>query len=172
MRRCATPLHEAGLDEQLRQVLTDHGAGRAHHEVQDDLPALHGVLIQTFDVSCMAIGTQSAAFVRPGLDPGRGHTTRMSFRRLETWFREQRSSSRTDPPNRAFLSLSLKTGFKVYPHRPPCSCWLCQRRSPLRTETHSSWSLPGDTAGPLSSTGFKHLRQVKLFLHTEAQDDN
>lgn len=69
------PFHEAGLDEQLRQVLTDDGRGRAHHEVQDDLPALHGVLIQTLDVSRMAIWTQSAAFVRPGLDPAHGHTS-------------------------------------------------------------------------------------------------
>lgn len=47
----------------------------------------------------------------------------------------------TNPPSSAILRLSLNTGFKMYPCRPPCSCWLCQRRSPASTETHSSWSL-------------------------------
>lgn len=71
------PLHETRLDEQLRQVLTDDGTGRAHHEVQDDLPALHGVLVQALDVSSVAIWTQGAAFVHPGLDPRGGHTTKV-----------------------------------------------------------------------------------------------
>lgn len=51
----------------------------------------------------------------------------------------------TYPPSRAILRLSLNTGFKMYPCRPPCSCWLCQRRSPANTETHSSWSLQPKT---------------------------
>lgn len=53
-------------------------------------------------------------------------------------------SRKTYPPKRAFFSLSLNTGFKMYPRRPPCSCWLCQRRSPAKTEIQSSWSLQGD----------------------------
>lgn len=51
----------------------------------------------------------------------------------------------TYPPSSAILRLSLNTGFKMYPCRPPCSCWLCQRRSPANTETHSSWSLQVET---------------------------
>lgn len=49
------------------------------------------------------------------------------------------------PPSKAIFRLSLKTGFKMYPCRPPCRCWLCQRRSPASTDTHSSWSLQDTT---------------------------
>lgn len=60
------PFHEACLNQKLCQVLAD-GAGRAHHELQDDLPALHSVAVKTLNVSCMAVGTQRAPLISPGL---------------------------------------------------------------------------------------------------------
>lgn len=63
--RIFVPFHEACVNQQLCQVLTDGSAGWTHHEMQDDLPALCGVTVQAADVPGMAIWTQRASFVGP-----------------------------------------------------------------------------------------------------------
>lgn len=63
------PLHEARVNQQLGQVLADGGTGGAHHEVQDDLPALRSVAVQAADVARVPIGAQRASFVGPGSAP-------------------------------------------------------------------------------------------------------
>lgn len=68
----ALPFHEARLNQQLRQVLADGSGGGAHHEVQDDLPALCGVAVQAADVARVPIRTQRASFVGPCSAP-EGH---------------------------------------------------------------------------------------------------
>lgn len=71
----SVPFHEACLNQQLSQVLTDSSTGRAHHEVQDDLPALHGVAVQTVDVSSMAVRAQRAALICPRFAPVGGRSS-------------------------------------------------------------------------------------------------
>lgn len=66
LNRCL-PFHEAGLDEELSEVLADSGARGAHHEVQDDLPALHGVAVQALYIPGVPIRTETAALVCPWL---------------------------------------------------------------------------------------------------------
>lgn len=63
------PFHEACVDQQLGQVLADGSTGGAHHEVQDDLPALGGVAVQAADVAGVPIGAQGASFVGPRPPP-------------------------------------------------------------------------------------------------------
>lgn len=57
------------MDQQLGQVLADGSTGGAHHEVQDDLPALCGVAVQAADVARVPVGTQRASFVGPSSAP-------------------------------------------------------------------------------------------------------
>lgn len=61
------PLHEAGLDEELSEVLADRGARGAHHEVQNHLPALHGVAVQAIYVPRVPIRAETTALVCPRL---------------------------------------------------------------------------------------------------------
>lgn len=138
--------------------------------MQDDLPALCSVTVQAADVPGMAIWTQSASLVGPcsapvintdantalalwAALPSQNSTavlksdqsgciwTQMTggiASKLRKWWKSY-------PPSKAIFRLSLKTGFKMYPCSPPCRCWLCQRRSPASTDTHSSWSLQDTT---------------------------
>lgn len=68
LRNDSVPFHEARLDQQLGQVLAD-GAGRTHHELQNDLPALHGIAVEALDVPGMTVRAQNDALICPYLTP-------------------------------------------------------------------------------------------------------
>lgn len=66
--RSTLPFHEARLHQQLGQVLAD-GAGRTHHELKDDLPALHGIAVEALNVPGVAVRPQSDALICPNFTP-------------------------------------------------------------------------------------------------------
>lgn len=75
--QCSVPFHESCLNQQLSQVLTDCSTGRTHHEMQDHLPALHSIAVETFNVPCVAVRTQTAALIRPCFAPVQWHGRRV-----------------------------------------------------------------------------------------------